>query len=325
LGASLKFISFVIYIPLQIVFFPLGILGVIMVVYRQLAISKKIGTSQTAIEILNGRWTMHMFALRKDEAAVQLANVLPNTSPLGLWLVLLPLWIKQKIAGEAFLYPKIESQGRETIANFIFARTSYIDAIVKRSSGEVEQMVILGAGFDTRAYGELKESGMRFFEVDQHSTQRVKTEWLTQANIDASHVTFVTVDFSKESTITKLKENGYDPKKKTLFLWEGVTLYLSVENVRSMLRELKRDAVGGSQLIADFYAERFLAIGKAKAGKKALNLTDENLRFGFALDSDYQSTFADFAASEDLKIAQTYYLGSSDNKGPFMIVSETIL
>ena len=90
----MNFICFLIFIPLQILFLPLGLFGVILTAYKQIIVSKRLGSSQTAIEVLNGRWTMHLFDIRKDEAADKLIRTLPNASIVGLWLALFPLWIK---------------------------------------------------------------------------------------------------------------------------------------------------------------------------------------------------------------------------------------
>ena len=98
----MKILSFLIFIPLQILMIPFAITGVLWTAYKQVLVSKKLGTSQTAIEVLNGRWTMHVFGMRQDIAAAKLANRLPNTSTLGLWLVLFPLWLKYKISGSYF-------------------------------------------------------------------------------------------------------------------------------------------------------------------------------------------------------------------------------
>lgn len=79
-------LNLLVYIPLQILFIPLAILGAILVGFRQLVVSKRLGISQTAIEVLNGSWTMHIFGIRVDEACDKLTKVLPNTSVTGLWL-----------------------------------------------------------------------------------------------------------------------------------------------------------------------------------------------------------------------------------------------
>ena len=69
----MSLLSLALYIPLQIAFIPLALLGVLLVGYRQMVVSKKLGVSQTAIEVLNGRWTMHIFGIRVDEASANVA------------------------------------------------------------------------------------------------------------------------------------------------------------------------------------------------------------------------------------------------------------
>ena len=80
-------LSYLIYVPLQILAIPGAIVGVLLTAYKQILVSKRLEVSQTAIEIINGRWTLHVFGLRKDDATAALMSVLPNTSKLGLWLV----------------------------------------------------------------------------------------------------------------------------------------------------------------------------------------------------------------------------------------------
>ena len=220
------FLSFIVYIPLQIAFIPFTILGLIMVGYRQMIVSKRLGVSQTAIEIINGRWTMLTFGIRADEPCAKLAGALPNTSLLGLWLVLFPLWLKFKISGKLFLYPRVPEGGAEGIADVVVARTLYFDKVIDRVIDEVEQFVVMGAGYDVRAYGDFLREGVTFFELDQTIVQQHKKNALRNAEISSEHVHFVSVDFSKENAFDKLIEAGFERAKKTLFLWEGVTLYL---------------------------------------------------------------------------------------------------
>ena len=148
---------------------------------------------------------MHVFDIRKDDATEKLAKALPNTSTLGLWLVLFPLWMKYKICGCYFIYPRLPKEGEENIADLVIARTVYFDRIIDRLANEAEQFVVLGAGYDTRAYGALKERGLSFFELDQVETQRNKIEQLSKAGIDHSHVTFVSVDFKQDRIFDKLE------------------------------------------------------------------------------------------------------------------------
>ena len=67
-----------------------AILGLILIFYKKICISKRLGVSQTAIEVLYDRWIMALFGLRKDDATLVLNRILPNSSIFGLWLVFFP-------------------------------------------------------------------------------------------------------------------------------------------------------------------------------------------------------------------------------------------
>ena len=319
---TLRLFSFVVFLVLQIAFLPLAVVGFVIGAYKQLAVSKRLGVSQTMVEVLNARWTMHVFDMREDVASARLADSIPNTSPFGLWLVLFPLWVKYKMSGAYFGYPKVPDEGRENLINFMVARTLYIDRIIRRVLGDMDQFVLLGAGYDTRAYGEFKRDGTAVFELDQTHNQELKVTSLGNAGIDAAHVTFVPVDFSRDDIFEKLQTAGYDTAKKTTFLWEGVTLYLAEEDVRKTLRDVREHAAPGSVVVADFYAERSIRMGSGSVVKKTLEYTDETLGFGLPFEADHEQTLQHFVNSEGLTVGETTFLGSSGKKGPFMVVAE---
>lgn len=318
-------LALIVFIPLQILFIPLAIVGAIWVGYKQLVVSKKLGVSQTAIEIINGRWTMHIFGLRDDPAAAKLASVLPNTSTFGLWLALFPLYVYSRISGSPRWYPVIAEAGEEGVANLVTNRTGYFDRIIDKTKEHAEQFVILGAGFDTRAYNDLKNSGLKIFELDQATTQQLKRTYLQKARIDAAHVAFVETDFSQADWFSALIAAGYDPSKRTIFLWEGVTLYLGEKSVRNTLRTIKANAAEGSVVVADFYAKSFIR-GEYARGMKAtlpvLDMTDEQLGFGIEMAGDYQHALESYVASEGLVLGDTTFMGYKTKKGPWMVVAE---
>ncbi len=311
-----------VFLVLQIAFLPLAVVGFLIVAYKQMVVSKRLGVSQTMVEVLNARWIMHVFEIRRDIAAARLADSVPNTSTVGLWLVLLPLWVKYKLSGVYFGFPVVPDEGQEGPSDFMIARTLYIDRIIRRAVSDMDQFVLLGAGYDTRAYGELKREGLAIFELDRARTQELKVASLGKAGIDATHVTFVPVDFSRGDTFENLQAAGYDPTKKTLFIWEGVTLYLAEEDVRRTLRDVRENAAPGSVVVADFYAERFIRMGSGFLAKKTLEYTDETLRFGLPLATDYEQNLQRFASNEGLTVGETFFMGSSGEKGPFMVVAE---
>lgn len=320
-----KIIGYGVFVVVQLLFIPFSILGALLVFYKQMFVSKKLGVSSTAVEIINGRWTMDKFAIRKDPATVKLFNVMPNTSAVGLWLALFPLYVLKQITGENVLYPVIKPTGEETLADMVISRTLYIDDLLKKALSTSEQFVVMGAGFDTRCYGELAKNEMSLFELDQISTQQLKNNLLIQANIDTSHVHFVDVDFKSENWYDKLKEAGYDATKVTTFLWEGVTLYLSEQDVRNTLSEIKEHAMSGSVIVADFYAKQFVSgelYPGMKKSMKLLKMTDEELGFGVAFENNDTPEFVSFIASVNLKLGAVHYLGNKTKKGTWMAVAE---
>ena len=318
----MSIVSLIIYIPLQILFIPFAVLGFFLVGYKQLVVSKRLGISQTAIEVLHGRWTMHVFGMRDDEATAKITEALPNASPFGLWLVLFPLWVKTKISGRLSFYPRNPEPGSEGLADLVTARTIYFDRVIRRVVGEVEQFVVMGAGYDMRAYGELQHAGVKFFELDQVKVQEHKRAYLKSANISTEHVCFVSIDFANEEVFDKLTESDFDPAKKTLFLWEGVTLYLKEADVRTILQKVRGRAAKGSVLLADLYAERMVSLAKKGALKKSLDYTNEGLGFSIDLTKNYEVELSKFVESESLVVGETFFMGSNNEKGPLMVVVE---
>lgn len=119
-------------------------------------------------------------------------------------------------------------------------RTAFIDERVRRfaTSGGGDQVVVLGAGFDTRA-ARLARANVRFFEVDRAVTQSEKLVRVRQLpDYPVQSATYVTCDFEKEDFLDRLVAHGFDPKHPAFFVWEGVTPYLTEGAVRATLRRL---------------------------------------------------------------------------------------
>ncbi len=75
------------FCPCANLFVPLAVVGLILIFYKQVYVSRQLGVASTAVEVINGRWLMHIFGLREDQITLQLHRVLPNNSLLGLWLL----------------------------------------------------------------------------------------------------------------------------------------------------------------------------------------------------------------------------------------------
>ena len=121
----------------------------------------------------------------------------------------------------------------------LISRTRYLDDLIKKStSGGVEQYVILGAGYDSRAYRLELPSSLRIFEVDQSEVLDRKLSKLPKELLNSENVNYVNVDFSYQSLTEQLIAKGFDQNKSTIFTLEGVSQYITKEAVSSTIKEL---------------------------------------------------------------------------------------
>lgn len=157
------------------------------------------------------------------------------------------------------LYAYIEKKGPGLPAG-IAARTRYIDDIVKKDvAAGAQQVVILGAGLDMRAYRLEELKNIPVFEVDFPATQALKREKLKALKLpERHHLTYVPIDFNKDDLATELTKAGYDPNLKTLFTWEGVTMYLDAESVDATLAFIASNTAKGSTLYFDYLMQSVL-------------------------------------------------------------------
>jgi methyltransferase (TIGR00027 family) len=130
------------------------------------------------------------------------------------------------------------------------ARTRFIDDVVAAAlrSG-VAQVVILGAGFDARAYRMPGMARAMVFEVDHPSTSARKRRVVESAlGALPPHVRFVPLDFDAQDLASAMTSAGYDPALRTLVTWEGVTNYLTAAAVDGTLRWCAGAAAGSTVL-----------------------------------------------------------------------------
>jgi methyltransferase (TIGR00027 family) len=133
-------------------------------------------------------------------------------------------------------------------------RTRFIDEkVVKALKGGAKQVVILGAGFDSRAYRfRTQFPAVRFFEVDFGPTQEYKKKRVTEVFGGLpSNVAYAPIDFTKEKLGDVLTRAGYRAAERTLFIWEGVAYYLPASAVLDTLRYIAINSPPGSTLTMD--------------------------------------------------------------------------
>jgi methyltransferase (TIGR00027 family) len=138
---------------------------------------------------------------------------------------------------------------------YSLARTAFFDSVfIDALNKNIPQIVLLGAGYDTRAYRfEKLNNATKIIEIDIATTQNRKKKCLKKAQIDIpKHIAFVPINFNKESLENILEKAGYENHKKTLFLWEGVIYYLDPESVDATLEFVNRSSHNESVIAFDY-------------------------------------------------------------------------
>lgn len=179
---------------------------------------------------------------------------------------------------------------------FFIARTAYIDDVMAQALREnIPQIVLLGAGYDTRAcrLSDLIQD-TRIFELDTPVTQGHKRSLLAKAQVaEPDQLTYIALDFTREDIADRLVEAGYARDRRTLFIWEGVTYYLPPQTVEATFDFVRRNSPAGSVLCFDYMlaasdlAHRF---GAVQSRQMMLTMyTDEPLCFD--LDQGHVAEF----------------------------------
>ena len=168
------------------------------------------------------------------------------------------------------------------IYEYVIARTKYIDAVFMDALKKgFDQTVIFGAGFDSRAqrFNRLNKK-TKIFELDALVTQSAKSQAFKEKDIMIpENLIYVPINFIKESLAEKLAEAGFEKNRKTLFLLEGVTMYLTDDAIDKTFTLIRDVAGKGSWLVFDYvyagvlrqenkyYGEEDIFKSVAKAGE----------------------------------------------------------
>ena len=173
--------------------------------------------------------------------------------PLARAFLSWPLALVARLAGIPGLQqlvPWIIDHRWPGVRSSVVARTRLIDDAITASLHEhTQQLVILGAGFDSRAYRLPGLRRITVFEVDHPDTQAAKRRVLERVlPAPPMHVRFVVTDFNQRSLEAAMAAAGYSEAARSFLLWEGVTNYLTETAVDTTLRWCSR-ASPGSRLL----------------------------------------------------------------------------
>ena len=148
----------------------------------------------------------------------------------------------------------MQLEAARSMADTIGLRTAAIDEAVRDSIAEgAKQLVILGAGYDGRAWRLSELSGVKVFEVDHPATQGEKRKHVGDLPAPAGDVTFVSIDFEREALGAVLDRAGHDRSLPTCWIWEGVVMYLTHDAMRATLAGIAGRSARGSTLIVNYH------------------------------------------------------------------------
>lgn len=147
--------------------------------------------------------------------------------------------------------------GAARLRPHLLARTTFFDqAALDAIARGVDQVVIVGAGYDDRAL-RFRSPGVRFFELDHPDTQVDKGRRLEAIGVDAGRPTLVPVDFAQDSVPARLAVAGHADRRPTLFICEGVLVYLGLTEIVELLSGLAARSAEGSVLAASLAVHPF--------------------------------------------------------------------
>jgi methyltransferase (TIGR00027 family) len=188
-------------------------------------------------------------------------------------------WVKEESSKFEALMPGVNGA--------LVARTRYIDeCLLELIDAGLKQIVIIGAGYDTRAHRiEKVKENCKIFEIDHPLTQEVKIKTIKNLFSDPqNHVTYLPMTIGQVQLDKKLIKAGFDPNQKALFIAEGFLMFLPAFAASMLLNFICDMSAPGSVLLADWFSISVVDGSSALKEAKAFKIFVENegtpLRFG---------------------------------------------
>ncbi|KMY67346.1 hypothetical protein AAU61_10900 [Desulfocarbo indianensis] len=190
---------------------------------------------------------------------------------------------------------------------YVTARTKHMDRILAQALAQgAQQVVILGAGFDTRSHRfHAGRPQVRFFEVDTPAMVRIK-QGLVRERLGDSPPTlsYVPLDFATQRLDREMARAGFNREAKTLFIWEGVAMYLEAEAVAATFGFVAANSGGGSLVAFDFVLPAALA-GSGKESQPGEKGADRFTKLGEPMKWGIEpAELQRFLAGQGLELAQ---------------------
>ncbi len=195
----------------------------------------------------------------------------------------------------------------------MLVRTRFIDELMERAvrSGAT-QLVILGAGFDTRAhrFAELLKD-TAIVEIDYGTTQEYKKRRVEVALGGApANVVYAPIDFARENLGEVLRRAGFEPRRKTYYICEGVSMYVPEEGMKQTLRAIAAESAPGSVLLLEYLNRSGLEMAKKYPMKMIKNAFDWGEPFVFGVPDGRDR---EFFLEAGLELGETLKIGSPES------------
>lgn len=163
----------------------------------------------------------------------------------------------------------------ETLRAHVVLRSRFAeDRLAEAMNRGVTQYILLGAGLDTFAFRQPPWAhSLRILEVDHPQTQLLKRQLMDAADLPTPpNVSYLHLDFERESLQESLLRHGVSPEEPTFFSWLGVTMYLQESAIDTVLRFVA-GFPAGSEIVLTFSQplERSEVTGRIAAKTAALH------------------------------------------------------
>lgn len=311
------------YVLLNVLMVPIFMIG--LTCYMVPILLARGRVSGTTYAPFNERLLYHLMASRSDAAALQLAQGLPGTNPGTMNLMIRPMAWASRVTGYVPALLQYPPPRPTPMSAVVGVRCEFLDHAMLNHISASDQVVVLGAGWDTRAYGLLAGLDVTVFEVDAPATQAVKRAAVEATGLDASDVTFVSCDFNRESWLDALEACGFDRGTRTFILWEGVTMYLEEHAIQSTLRAVST-LPAGSRIAFDFWSREWLnSFAGTMARWSVVATYGEPFTFGFSVMPDFSSRLNNYLEEQGLALESGRPMGDEGKKKvPFggLVVAE---
>jgi len=252
-------------------------------------------SARTASVVLRFGHPMKTFRSSKTAAQMALSRAIESRRPADERICFDPL--AERFLGPAYRAVLIARPVRDAVESiieglfaghhhYVLVRTRYVDDFLdEHLVNGVKQLVILGAGYDSRAHRFAdRMRDVAVFEVDHPATTRAKQARVATWGAAGAKVRYVPVDFDRDELGTELERNGYRSEPRTIFLWEGVTPYVSAAGVDATLQFIRANSGRQSRVLFDYVLQSVLdgtcTLRGARNERDKMATTSEPFVFG---------------------------------------------